>query len=315
MSLRTNLVANFAGQFWGMFLGIAMVPLYVRFLGIESYALIGFNAILQSWLMLLDMGMSPTLGREVARNRAGSGKLQDLVGLLNSLEFIFIGLAIVVFALIWSLSDRIASDWLEGTTLPANTVSNCLVWMGAMTGFRWLTGLYRGGIVGSEKQVWLNGATAIIYTVRFVGVVPVIIIQPEIQYFFAFMAITTAAECGTLRWYLRRELKASTVPARRFSSRLLRTHARFTGSLAVTGAIWVAVTQSDKLILSKILPLENFGYFSIAVLLAGGITLLVVPLQKTFTPRLTVFAAQKDEPAVRSLYHLISQLIVVIYIS
>ena len=33
-----------------------MVPLYVRYMGVEAYGLVGFYAMLQGWFMLLDMG-------------------------------------------------------------------------------------------------------------------------------------------------------------------------------------------------------------------------------------------------------------------
>jgi len=47
-------------------MGVAFVPLYIKYLGVEAYGLIGIFAILQSMLALLDMGMKPTLSRELS---------------------------------------------------------------------------------------------------------------------------------------------------------------------------------------------------------------------------------------------------------
>ena len=40
-------------------MGLVFVPVYIKYLGIESYGLIGFFASLQAWFALLDMGMTP----------------------------------------------------------------------------------------------------------------------------------------------------------------------------------------------------------------------------------------------------------------
>ena len=53
-------------------MGFVFVPVYISYLGIEAYGLIGLFATLQAWLSLLDLGLSPTLNREMARLRGGA---------------------------------------------------------------------------------------------------------------------------------------------------------------------------------------------------------------------------------------------------
>ena len=57
--LKRNLIANYLGQGWTALMGLAFVPLYIQYLGIEAYGLIGLFAVLQAWLALLDMGLTP----------------------------------------------------------------------------------------------------------------------------------------------------------------------------------------------------------------------------------------------------------------
>jgi O-antigen/teichoic acid export membrane protein len=71
MTLRRNVAANYLGQGWTALMGLAFIPVYIRYLGIEAWGLVGFMAIMQAWLALLDMGLAPTLGREMARFYAG----------------------------------------------------------------------------------------------------------------------------------------------------------------------------------------------------------------------------------------------------
>lgn len=55
MALKRNLIANYLGQAWRALMGLAFIPLYIHYLGIEAYGLIGLFATLQVCLGLLDM--------------------------------------------------------------------------------------------------------------------------------------------------------------------------------------------------------------------------------------------------------------------
>ncbi|HNV87289.1 MAG TPA: oligosaccharide flippase family protein, partial [Candidatus Omnitrophota bacterium] len=64
--LKKNIVANYAGQIFSVLIGIFLVPVYLRFLGVEVYGLIGFFASLQMLLNIFDLGLSTTVSREIA---------------------------------------------------------------------------------------------------------------------------------------------------------------------------------------------------------------------------------------------------------
>src|ERR1019366_6384617 len=112
-SLKRNVVANYLGQGWRALMGLAFVPLYIKYLGIEAYGLIGIFALLQAWLGLLDMGMTPTLSREMARFTSGTHSAQSIRDLLRSIEVVGLGVALVIAVGIWVASGWLASDWLR----------------------------------------------------------------------------------------------------------------------------------------------------------------------------------------------------------
>ena len=87
-SIKNNLIANYLGQGWVALMGLAFIPLYIRYLGMEAYGLIGLFAVIQAWMTLLDMGMTPTLNREMARYTAGAHSSQSIRDLLRSLEIL-----------------------------------------------------------------------------------------------------------------------------------------------------------------------------------------------------------------------------------
>src|SRR4030042_4748086 len=112
-TVKKNLIANYFGQGWNALMGLAFVPLYIKYLGVESYGLIGIFAMLQAWMVLLDMGMTPTLSREMARLTGGAHEAQSIRDLLRSIETICFGIAVVIALGIWAASGWFASDWLR----------------------------------------------------------------------------------------------------------------------------------------------------------------------------------------------------------
>lgn len=95
-SLKASVVANYLGQGWNALMGFAFLPVYIHYLGIESFALIGIFGLLQAWLTLLDMGMKPALTREMARFSAGWHSSEFIHDLLRSVVLIGLIIAMMI---------------------------------------------------------------------------------------------------------------------------------------------------------------------------------------------------------------------------
>ena len=96
MTVRRNIAANYVGSGISALLSLALVPVYIRYLGIEAYALVGLFAVIQAWLALLDFGLTPTLGREMARFSAGALSAQAIHDLLRTLEILALMVSVVI---------------------------------------------------------------------------------------------------------------------------------------------------------------------------------------------------------------------------
>ena len=83
---KANIASNLAGRATGAVLGILFVPVYLRYLGVEQYGIIGFFSTIQALLLLLDGGISPTLTREVARLSRSSEQARELCDTVRTLE-------------------------------------------------------------------------------------------------------------------------------------------------------------------------------------------------------------------------------------
>src|SRR5262249_31798207 len=79
----------------------------------------------------------------------------------------------------------------------------------------------------------------------------------------------------------------------------IRRFARGAGGINLTAIIFL---QGDKLLLSFLLPLEQFGYYTIASMAAQAIAALAAPLLSAMFPRLSELVA-KGDPRLAAIYH------------
>jgi len=83
---KVELLANFAGTAWSGAMQLLCIPFYIKFMGIEAYGLIGFYLMLQATLQVLDLGLSPTMSREMACYSVQPEKAAEARDLVRTLE-------------------------------------------------------------------------------------------------------------------------------------------------------------------------------------------------------------------------------------
>ncbi|MDO9318881.1 MAG: oligosaccharide flippase family protein [Gammaproteobacteria bacterium] len=310
--LKRNLIANYIGQAWVALMSLAFIPLYIRFLGIEAYGLIGLFAVLQAWLVLLDMGMKPTLNREMARFTGGVHSANSIRDLLRSIEIIAIGISVSIGLGIWAASGWLASDWLRSEELPVNIVARAFAMMGAVTAMRFVEGVYSSCVVGLQRQVQYNIINSILATTRGFGAAGILIwVSPTIEAFFIWQGIVSLLSLGIFVWATYRYLPETDRPGR-FSMSALRGIGRFAGGVMGITFLALLLTQVDKIILSKILTLSEYGYYTLATIVAGALYILTGPITQAWSPRLSELHASQQESALIDTFHQGAQLVSVL---
>jgi O-antigen/teichoic acid export membrane protein len=154
-----------------------------------------------------------------------------------------------------------------------------------------------------QDQVWLNLVTAGFATLRGLGVIPVLAwLAPTIQAFFIYQAVVTALEALVLAVRMRRLLPAAPAPLG-FRWQTLRGIWRFAAGMSVITVLAVLLTQADKVLLSRLLPLAEFGHYALASTLAAALYVMVAPLNNAVYPRLTELVVQGDQQQLAAAYH------------
>lgn len=289
-------------------MGLAFIPLYIKYLGIEAYGLIGIFAVLQAWLSLLDMGMTPTLGREMARFTGGGHSKESIRDLLRSIEIIAVSVAVVISAGIFLGANWIATDWLRTEALSTEVVAQAFAIMGLVTAVRFVEGVYRSTIIGLQRQVLFNIVNSLMATLRGFGAIGILIwISPTIEAFFLWqgaVSIATLVILGITSYRCMPKGKRSG----HFSLGALRGVWRFAGGMMGITLLAILLTQVDKVLLSKLLTLSDFGYYTLAGIVAGTLYMLIGPITQAFYPKFCQLHAQGNTADLATNFHQGAQL-------
>ena len=312
--LKWNIFANFIGRGWSIILGVAFIPVYLKFLGIEAYGLIGFYTALRSIFGLMDFGFSATLNRELARLSVLDDKAQEQRDLLRTLEIIYWLLSFFAGLLVFVLAPIITHRWVSPQHLPTGTVEDALRLMGLVIALQFPFSFYQGGLMGLQRQVLMNTIIMLIGTLRGAGAVLVLwLISPSITAFFTWQIITSGIGTLICVFYLWQSLPTSE-KSPKFNGTLLIGVWRFTASVSINAIVGVLLTQLDKVILSKMLSLTMFGYYTLAATVASFLWAIIVPVNSALFPKFAQLVEVRDDFQLANLYHRSCQFIAVVLV-
>jgi len=308
---KSNLLANFAGLGLPTLLQLVLVPVYIRLMGIESYGLIGFYVILLTMMQVLDLGLGTTMNREMARYSTNPDRGEEARDFVRTLELVYWTLGIVGGGIVVAMAPLIATRWINPGTLPIPVIKTSIVIMGGLVAAQFPITLYQGGLLGLQRQVLLNSVRIVVAFIGNGGAALILwLVSPTITAFLYWQLAVSSVQALVLAGCLWRSLPTADRPPR-YSSALLRNIWRFAAGISGITISSLILGQMDKIILSKMLSLELFGYYSLAVVVGNGLLILIAPVFNTVFPRLTFLAATGDEDGLRKLYHLASQLMTV----
>lgn len=310
MSLKANVIANFAGQGWRALMALAFVPVYIRILGLEAFGLIGLFAALQLWLSLLDLGVRPVLSREAARFMGGAHDGPGFWAILRTAEGIALAMAVLAALAVAALSPWLATHWVNPRELSSHEVAQAFMLMGVVAAIQMLESLYASVLGGLQRQVALNAVQSAAAGLRALGAVAVLAwVSDTVAAFFLWQAVASALSALALGLAVYRSLRPADARPR-FALAAIRPFAGYAGGMVAITLLSIAVTQLDKLILAGQLPLAEFGHYALATSVAGAIGMLAAPVGAAFYPRFAEQIARGDELALARTFRLGTQLAV-----
>ncbi|OYW44568.1 MAG: hypothetical protein B7Z08_06325 [Sphingomonadales bacterium 32-68-7] len=280
---------------WTAIIAIVSVGWFVKLLGIESYGLIGFFATMQVAISVLDLGLGSTVNREVARGVA-HGDLSRVGRVVRSLQLIYVMVALLIGAVVVACAPFIASHWLGASSIDQTEIEWSIRLMGVVAALRWPLGLYQGILIGLQRARKSYLVTATMATVSNIGAIILLYaIHPSLWTYFIWQVAAAVVTLYWMRRSARRELGPIIETAHDLRTlRGLLAQSLTISGVAVTGILW---SQLDKIFVSGAVSLADFGRYSLATLIAGALTVLLIPTFNVIYPRMSglVVAGKADE--------------------
>lgn len=302
--VRHNIIANFSGKAIAAVFSLAFIPVYIRLLGVEVYGLIGVFISLGAILSLLDMGLSATLSRELSRMNGQRSAATEARNLVRTFELIYWSIGLLLGLVVLSLAPLAAAYWINASAVDAKTVEKAIMIMGCSIALQWPGSMYAGGLMGLQRQIGLNVIRTLMIMLQHGGAVFLLLfISPSILLFFLWQAIAGFVTTIALALWLWKLLPiAEQKPI--FDMDLLRKNWRFAAGMTGISVVTVLLTQVDKIILSKMLSLEFFGYYILAFNVANALQNLVTPIFTALYPKFTQLVSEGDDRKLINSYHL-----------
>lgn len=300
-----NIIANYVGKLWGFVSIFIFIRFYIDLLGIESYAIINFYTVILGLLAFADAGLTATLTRQLARDI----DIREKSNFVYTFEKIYIFICVFIAIAIYFCSDIIANNFLESKLYTPEKISYFISLIGFGIALQLFSTLYEGGLNGLQQQV-LTNKVKIIWSLFRSGIVLLpIYFFPNLEIYFWWQIL-----CNIVLLYIFRKSLYKSLPNSNpiFSLELIRSTAAY--ALGMMGIAFISAIniQIDKLVTSKYLTMEQFGYYSIASTLAQLPTMIVVPVIAAVFPLFSMFVSQNNNELIEKNFHKYSFLITII---
>jgi O-antigen/teichoic acid export membrane protein len=306
-SVRINFLSNLVGSIATAAILLAVLPIYLHYLGADAFGLIGVYTMLVGVAGLLDMGLTPALSRELALQSASmQGRIQ-IRCTVRTLEICYASTAVIIFGFAFILVPTLAQGWLKPTNLSAATVQQCLQIMSLQLAFQLPLSFYTGGFVGMQRQGLMNILNTAMTAVRAGSTVLLLYtFNPDVVIFFIWQVIVTAAHLLLMALCLWKILPAGGAV---FKLEILKRLWRYAAGMIGITALSILLTQLDKIILSRTLSLEHFGYYMLAWNIASVLLRPIGPVHNAWLPKMTQLAMADNVHELAKLYHKGAQLV------
>jgi O-antigen/teichoic acid export membrane protein len=290
--LRRNVLANYSATAWLGAVTLVSTPLYLRWLDHAQWGLIAACVTVQSMLVLLDIGMTQSMPRAFARVARDPATLDRA---FRAHARLYVGLASIVFVVGQVVAPFIARGWLARRGVDPEQGEWALRLLLVQFLFQFSNNAHVGFWLGTERQVQASVRQCVFMTLRHGSALAVIGSgHPSAIAYLAPFAFWAAVECLANRHSVMRTLsptRAGAGPSLDELGAVLRSASVLT--LAV--AVGMVVSQADRLLLSTVLSIDEFGRYAASAALGLAFLQLQYPLVRAFRPRMV--AVQAGDPA------------------
>jgi O-antigen/teichoic acid export membrane protein len=310
-----NTIANIIGVVSTTAFAFIFAIVYFRILGSENYGLISLcTTMLLLGNLFVDIGIGRAVTRELARREHAVELAQEMRDALFTLQAVHFSLAFVCGIVIAASSRWLATHWLQRETLGIDEAVQAITLLGIVATLQLPRELCRSALAGLQRQVFLNVCTASISLLRGITTLAALHwIAPTATVFLLVQVIVSAFETAVLLFAVwQRMPSANRWP--RFDGRVIKETWQFAAGDGLGSLLYTCMMMGDRVLLSRLLPLNVFGGYSLAALIADTMLRATEPFTSAYFPHFTDLIARHDKDQLSREYHRVTIIVAAILI-
>ena len=302
-SMVYNLLANYGTTISGSLLSLLFTPLYIYYLNIEAYGIIGFIASLMVFLNFLDLGMGQTINREMAKFHKQTDQVNYVNNLLFSLQTVYIIIGIFCALLIVVAAPVLSTQWFNAERTPVQTVTYAFVILGVTIACRWPYAFFASALRGMQYQVLLNSNEIFWNVVKTLGAFIVLkYFSGNLINFLWYQCVVVFLQTISTVVLCWRMVDKPSKP-RRFDFSILKSLSGYIASMGIASILVALIFQIDKIILSKTLKGVEYGYYVLSYNLSAVLFILSTPVAIALFPHFTSFIHKNETDPLQAEFH------------
>src|SRR5438876_1232242 len=260
--LTRNVMYNVVGQSLVLVLSLIAVRFIFRRLGNDVFRIIFFNIALTAVLTrVLELGASSTIVREVSS--AFDSERAYVRDLVRTASFLYWTIGLLLMLFIWITAPLLVTNWINLTTIDPNTAATMLRILSVPALVALPRGLYTAMFRGRQRMGYNNAIDVGASIVQQFGIL-VVLLAGGSPYMVAGWISASAALAVLAYILVASRLFGWRTLLPSFSSYVARRNLGFAGRMSLTSVASLVNTQANQVIVSKLLPIGEFGLFGFA---------------------------------------------------
>ncbi len=305
--LTRNIIYNVVGQGLVLVLSLVAVRFIFRRLGDDVFGIIFFNIVLTTVLSsALELGVSSTIVREVSSHLGSEpGYVRALIRTASTLYW---GAGILLVVVVWVTAPFLVTHWVNLRTIDANTAATLLRVMSATSLVALPRSLYASVIRGRQMMHLNNAIDVGAALTQQAGILLILLAGGRVYVVAGWISVNALL---TILAYMvtAARLFGWGAVAPSFSRQVVRRNLGFTSQMMVISALSLVNTQAPQVIVSKLLPIAEFGFYSFVWSTVNRAALITVASAQAAFPSFSELFAAGDRPRLLQQYRKLQDLV------
>lgn len=282
-AFRVDVVANYAAVLISGAVGLVLMPVYARLLGERGWGMASLCLLIQTMVMVFDMGMSQTLPRDVAQARGEVGLRQRTLGLHIRAYLLVSGLVSLAGMLV---IPYVVSAWFKDVSQDEVMVQagRLAVLCGGMQLFN---GASIGFWSGTQQQALAVRRTTFFLLARHSLTIYLLISFGSSLMTFLLAALMVAL-LETISNLHQVRLREGSIGWRSTSFTDCKDLVVRNQGVALSVLLGALVSQMDRIVLSRAMPAADFGVYAMVLSLGLAFLQLQYPLMTALYPQVAL---------------------------